>query len=148
MLFHHNRDGTFADVTSKARAGNERWGFGVAVADYDNDGWPDIYVANYGKNRLCHNNHDGTFTDVAEKAVVTLGVWSTGPTWGDYDHDGLLDLFVPGYVNHNLDHPVIAGTNGVPEGAYQYRGVSVFCSPLGVIGEPDHHQKLSGNNWH
>jgi hypothetical protein len=138
MLFHNNRDGTFADVTSKAGVGNERWGFGVAVADYDNDGWPDIYVANYGKNRLYHNNHDGTFTDVAEKAGVTLGGWSTGPTWGDYDHDGLLDLFVPAYVNYNLDHPVIAGRNGVPEGACQYRGVSVFCGPLGLIGEPDH----------
>src|SRR5882762_3045568 len=57
-------------------------GSGVAVLDYDNDGWPDIYVANYGKNRLYHNNRDGTFTDLAEKAGVTLGGWSTGPTWG------------------------------------------------------------------
>jgi enediyne biosynthesis protein E4 len=138
MLFHNNHDGTFTDVTGKAGVANERWGFGVAVADYDNDGWPDIYVANYGKNRLYHNNHDGTFTDVAEKAGVTLGGWSTGPTWGDYDHDGLLDLFVPGYVNYNLDHPVIAGKNGVPEGACQYRGVSVFCGPLGLAGESDH----------
>jgi hypothetical protein len=138
MLFHNNHDGTFTDVTSKAGVANERWGFGVAVADYDNDGWPDIYVTNYGKNRLYHNNHDGTFTDVAEKAGVTLGGWSTGPTWGDYDRDGLLDLFVPGYVNYKLDHPVIAGKNGVPEGACQYRGVSVFCGPLGLAGESDH----------
>src|SRR5216684_227051 len=72
MLFHNNHDGTFTDVTEKASVANERWGFGVAVADYDNDGWPDIYVANYGKNRLYHNNHDGTFTDVAEKAGVAL----------------------------------------------------------------------------
>jgi len=64
------------------------------VGDYDNDGWPDIYVSNFGKNRLYHNNHDGTFTDVAEKAGVALGGWSTGATWGDYDHDGFLDLFV------------------------------------------------------
>ncbi len=105
MLFHNNHDGTFTDVTDKAGVANERWGFGVAVADYDNDGWPDIYVANYGKNRLYHNNHDGTFTDVAEKAGVTVGGWSTGPTWGDYDHDGLLDLFVPGYVKFDIDHP-------------------------------------------
>jgi hypothetical protein len=138
MLFHNNHDGTFTDVTDKAGVANERWGFGVAVADYDNDGWPDIYVANYGKNRLYHNNHDGTFTDVAERAGVTLGGWSTGPTWGDYDHDGLLDLFVPGYVNYNLDRPVFAGKNGVPEGACQYRGVSVFCGPMGLIGESDH----------
>ncbi len=138
MLFHNNHDGTFTDVTNKAGVANERWAFGVAVADYDNDGWPDIYVANYGKNRLYHNNHDGTFTDVAEKAGVALGGWSTGPTWGDYDHDGLLDLFVPGYVKHDTDRPVLAGKNGVPEGACQYRGVNVFCGPVGLLGESDH----------
>jgi enediyne biosynthesis protein E4 len=73
MLLHNNHDGTFTDVTAKAGVPNERWGFGVAVGDYDNDGWPDIYVANYGKNRLYHNNHDGTFTDAAEKAGANLG---------------------------------------------------------------------------
>src|SRR5258708_2214914 len=75
MLFRNNHDGTFSDVPGKAGVANGRWGFGVAVGDYDNDGWPDIYVANYGKNRLYHNNHDGTFTDVAEKAGVALGGW-------------------------------------------------------------------------
>jgi enediyne biosynthesis protein E4 len=138
MLFHNNHDGSFTDVTDKAGVANERWGFGVAVADYDNDGWPDIYVANYGKNRLYHNNHDGTFTDAAEKAGVTLGGWSTGPTWGDYDHDGLLDLFVPGYVKYDIEHPPEAGKGGIPEGACQFRGVNVFCGPLGLPGEPDH----------
>src|SRR5580700_1773448 len=138
MLFHNNHDGTFTDVTDKAGVSNERWGFGVAVGDYDNDGWPDIYVANYGKNRLYHNNHDGTFTDVAEKAGVAVGGWSTGPTWGDYDHDGLLDLFVPGYVKYDLDHPVLAGKGGLPAGACQYRGVDIFCGPLGLVGESDH----------
>jgi len=138
MLFHNNHDGTFTDVTDKAGVANERWGFGVAVADYDNDGWPDIYVANYGKNRLYHNNRDGTFTDLAEKAGVALGGWSTGPTWGDYDRDGLLDLFVPGYVKHDLDRPILAGKNGIPEGACQYRGVNVFCGPVGLLGESDH----------
>jgi hypothetical protein len=78
MLFHNNHDGTFSDVTDKAGVANERWDFGVAVGDYDNDGWPDIYVANYGKNRLYHNNHDGTLTDVAEKAGVALGVGQPG----------------------------------------------------------------------
>ena len=144
-LFHNNHDGTFTDVTEKAGVANERWGFGVAVADYDNDGWADIYVANFGKNRLYHNNHDGTFTDVAEKAGVALGGWSTGPTWGDYDRDGFLDLFVPGYVHYDIDHPVIAGKGGVPSGACQYRGVDVFCGPLGLLGEPDH---LFHNNGH
>ena len=138
MLFHNNHDGTFTDVTSKAGVGNERWGFGVAVGDYDNDGWPDIYVANYGKNRLYHNNHDGTFTDVAEKAGVALGGWSAGPTWGDYDHDGLLDLFVPGYAKFDVDKPPMAGKNGVPEGACQFRGLNVFCGPRGLPGEGDH----------
>src|SRR5579864_1842614 len=138
MLFHNNHDGTFTDVTDKAGVSNDRWGFGVAVADYDNDGWPDIYVSNYGKNRLYHNNRDGTFTDVAEKAGVALGNWSTGATWGDYDRDGLLDLFVPGYVHYDLDHPILAGKGGVPEGACQYRGVNVFCGPMGLLGEGDH----------
>ena len=138
MLFHNNHDGTFTDVTDKAGVANERWGFGVAVADYDNDGWPDIYVANYGKNRLYHNNRDGTFTDVAEKAGVTVGGWSTGPTWGDYDHDGLLDLFVPGYVRYDIDHPPQAGHGKIPLGGCQFRGVNVFCGPLGLPGEPDH----------
>ena len=74
---------------------NDRWGVGVAIADYDNDGWPDIYVTNFGKNRLYHNNHNGTFTDVAEKAGVALGNWSTGATWGDYDGDGRLICLFP-----------------------------------------------------
>jgi hypothetical protein len=138
MLFHNNRDGTFTDVTAKAGVTNERWGFGVAVADYDNDGWPDLYVANYGKNRLYHNNHDGTFTDVAEKAGVTLGAWSAGPTWGDYDHDGFVDLFVPGYVQFDPDHPPIAGQNGIPPGFCKFRGIDVMCGPRGLKGEGDH----------
>jgi enediyne biosynthesis protein E4 len=125
-------------VTDKAGVANERWGFGVAVADYDNDGWPDIYVSNFGKNRLYHNNHDGTFTDVAEKAGVTLGGWSTGATWGDYDRDGLLDLFVPGYVKFDPDNPPIAGKRPIPADACQFRGVNIFCGPLGLQGESDH----------
>jgi enediyne biosynthesis protein E4 len=138
MLLHNNHDGTFTDVTDKAGVANERWGFGVAIGDYDNDGWPDIYVSNFGKNRLYHNNHDGTFTDVAEKAGVTLGGWSTGATWGDYDHDGLLDLFVPGYVKFDPDKPPISGKNGIPPGYCQFRGIEVMCGPRGLPGESDH----------
>ena len=145
MLLHNNHDGTFTDVTDKAGVANERWGFGVAVADYDNDGWPDIYVTNFGKNRLYHNNHDGTFTDVAEKASVTLGGWSTGATWGDYDHDGLLDLFVPGYAKFDPDNPPISGHGGLPPGFCQFRGVEVMCGPRGLPGEHDHLFRNNGD---
>jgi len=138
MLLHNNHDGTFTDVTEKAGVANERWGFGVAVGDYDNDGWPDIYVSNFGKNRLYHNNHDGTFTDVAEKAGVTLGGWSTGATWGDYDHDGFLDLFVPGYAKFDPDHPPVSGKGGLPPGFCNFRGIEVMCGPRGLAGEGDH----------
>jgi len=138
MLLHNNHDGTFTDVTEKAGVANERWGFGVAVGDYDNDGWPDIYVSNFGKNRLYHNNHDGTFTDVAEKAGVTLGGWSTGATWGDYDHDGFLDLFVPGYAKFDPDHPPVSGKGGLPPGFCNFRGIDVMCGPRGLPGEGDH----------
>jgi hypothetical protein len=138
MLLRNNHDGTFSDVTQKSGVSNERWGAGVAVGDYDNDGWPDIYVANYGKNRLYHNNRDRKFTDVAEKAGVALGDWSAGPTWGDYDHDGLLDLFVPGYVKFDPDHPPVAGEGNIPPGFCQFRGVNVMCGPRGLQGEGDH----------
>src|SRR4029077_14469336 len=84
-LFYNNHDGTFTNVADKAGVTNDRWGFGVAIADYDNDGWPDIFVSNWGKNRLYHNNHDGTFTDVTDKAGVGLddaAAWHSGATWG------------------------------------------------------------------
>src|SRR2546425_6344313 len=145
MLLHNNHDGTFTDVTEKAGVANERWGFGVAVGDYNNDGWPDIYVSNFGKNRLYHNNHDGTFTDVAEKAGVALGGWSTCATWGDYDHDGLLDLFVPGYVKFDVDNPPIAGKGNLPPGFCQFRGIDVMCGPRGLPGESDHLFRNNGD---
>jgi hypothetical protein len=128
MLLHNNHDGTFTDVTAKAGVANKRWGFGVAVGDYDNDGWPDIYVANCGKNRLYHNNHDGTFTDVAEKSGVTVGGWSAGPSWGDYDRDGRLDLFVPGYAKFDPEHAQ----------SCDFMGTKLSCGPLGMEGEQDH----------
>ena len=137
-LFHNNHDGTFTNVAEKAGVTNDRWGVGVAVGDYDNDGWPDLYVTNVGKNRLYHNNHDGSFTDVAEKAGVTLGTWSTGPTFGDYDGDGKLDLFVPGYAYYDFNDPPAAGSRWVVSNFCQYRGVSVFCGPRGLKGEHDH----------
>ena len=137
-LFHNNHDGTFTDVTEKAGVANDRWGYGCAVGDYDNDGWPDLYVTNYGKNRLYRNNHDGTFTDVAEKAGVTIGTWSTGATFGDYDGDGRLDLFVAGYLRIDLANPPYSGSKAVNFAFCEYRGVQVMCGPRGLPGEHDH----------
>ena len=137
-LFHNNHDGTFTDVTEKAGVANERWGYGCAVGDYDNDGWADLYVTNYGKNRLYHNNHDGTFTDVAEKAGVTIGTWSAGATFGDYDGDGRLDLFVDGYAQIDLANPPLSGSKAVNFSFCQYRAVQVMCGPRGLKGEHDH----------
>lgn len=137
-LFHNNHDGTFTDVSAQAGVQNDRWGYGCSVADFDNDGWPDLYVGNYGKNRLYHNNHDGTFTDIAEKAGVALGNWSPGSTWGDYDGDGLLDLYVTGYVHFDRDNMPIAGTKAVGYASCLYRGDNVNCGPRGLPGEPDH----------
>ena len=137
-LFHNNHDGTFTDVATKAGVTNDRWGVGAAIADYDNDGWPDIFVSNWGKNRLYHNNHDGTFTDVAEKAGVQLGNWSAGSTWGDYDGDGRLDLFVSGYVHFDRDNLPSGGEGNTPDQFCTFRGVGVNCGPRGLKGEPDH----------
>ncbi len=132
-------------MSQKAGVANDRWGYGCSVADYDNDGWPDIYVGNYGKNRLYHNNHDGTFTDKAEEAGVALGNWSPGSSWGDYDGDGLVDLYVTGYVHFDRNNLPIAGTKAVGYANCQYRGASVNCGPRGLPGEPDHLFHNNGN---
>ncbi|MGO9433550.1 MAG: CRTAC1 family protein [Terracidiphilus sp.] len=137
-LFHNNHDGTFTNVAERAGVTNDRWGFGVAIGDFDNDGWPDILVCNFGGNRLYHNNHDGTFTDVAQKAGVVLGNWSDGATWGDYDGDGLLDLFISGYVHYDLNHQLDSDNGGVPFAYCQLHGFKVMCGPRGLPGEPDH----------
>jgi hypothetical protein len=150
-LFHNLGNWKFEDVTDKAGVANERWGFGVAVADYDNDGRPDMYVSNYGVSRLYHNNGDGTFTDVAEKLGVARKGWSTGATWGDYDRDGRLDLFVPGYLDFDLNNlppsPSEVGKPGkLGQNFCQFRGVTVMCGPRGMKGEGDtlYHQKPDG----
>ncbi|MHB1957960.1 MAG: CRTAC1 family protein [Acidobacteriaceae bacterium] len=134
-LFHNNHDGTFTNLTAKAGIANDRWGYGCAVGDIDNDGWPDLYVTNFGKNRLYRNNHDGTFTDIAEKAGVALGTWSAGATFGDYDGDGRLDLFVDGYVHYGNNLP---GSKNINSSFCQFRGTPVMCGPRGLPGEHDH----------
>jgi enediyne biosynthesis protein E4 len=98
-LYHNNHDGSFTDVTDKAGLSGGRFGMGVAVADYDGDGWQDLYVTNYGPNVLYRNNGNGTFTDVTDKAGVVTQGWSTCAVWFDYDNDGKLDLFVSSFVS-------------------------------------------------
>jgi hypothetical protein len=102
-LYKNNRDGTFTDVTDKAGVAGGTFGMGVAVGDYDNDGFPDLFITGYGRSILYHNNGDGTFTDVTEKAGLATPGWTTGAVWFDADEDGRLDLFVCSYVRYELD---------------------------------------------
>lgn len=114
-LYHNNHDGTFTDVTEKAGVAGLGYGMGVAVGDYDNDGWPDIYVVNVGKNQLLHNNGNGTFSDVTDKASVAGGfldgkkMWSVSAAWVDYNNDGLLDLFVSNYCKWEVNKDPYCG---------------------------------------
>ena len=102
-LYHQKPDGTFEDVTEKAGLEGAGYGMGVAVGDYDNDGFEDLYVTAYGGNRLYHNNGDGTFTDVTQSAGVGGSGWSTSAAWVDLDNDGFLDLVVLRYVEWDFD---------------------------------------------
>ncbi|MCU1298859.1 MAG: hypothetical protein JWO91_3137, partial [Acidobacteriaceae bacterium] len=97
-LYRNNRDGTFTDVTEKAGVAGGGYGQGVAVGDYDGDGYPDLYVTQYGRSILYHNNGDGTFTDATDKAGIAAPGWSSSAVWFDYDNDGRLDLFVCQFV--------------------------------------------------
>jgi enediyne biosynthesis protein E4 len=111
-LYRQNKDGSFTDVTKEAglaNAGNANYGMGVAVGDYDNDGYPDIYVTSYGKNILYHNNGNGTFSDVTEKAGVAGGGWSVSAGFFDFDNDGKLDLFVTRYMEWDTKHNKMCG---------------------------------------
>ncbi len=102
-LFHQKADGTFEDTTQKAGLTGIGYGMGVAVGDFDNDGFEDLYVTAYGGNRLYHNNGDGTFADVTEKSGTAGSGWSTSAAWVDLDNDGLLDLVVLRYVQWDFD---------------------------------------------
>ena len=127
-LYHNNHDGTFTDVTEKAGLRGHSYGMGVAVGDYDNDGRPDIYVTNLGRNILYHNNGDGSFSDVTEKAGVAGAGWSTSACWVDYDRDGRLDLIVARYLDWDFATNIWCGARKPGYRAYchpdQFKAVS------------------------
>src|SRR3989440_11804127 len=128
-LFHQKQDGTFENVTEKAGLQGAGYGMGVAVGDYDNDGFGDLYVTTYGGNILYHNNGDGTFTDVTEKAGVAGSGWSTSAAWVDLDNDGLLDLVVLRYVQWDFDD-IWCGEHKEDYRAYCHPDVFQPISPL------------------
>ena len=128
-LYHNNGDGTFTDVTEKAGvAGAGHYGQGVAVGDFDNDGYPDLYVTGYGSAILYHNNRDGTFTDVSSKAgVADQGHWSTSTGWFDYDKDGYLDLLVTNYIDWSPKNNIWCGE--------RRPGYRSYCHPGNYQGQ-------------
>ncbi len=120
-LYKNNRDGTFTDVTEKAGVAGGTFGMGVAVGDFDNDGWPDMLVTAYGKCILYKNNHDGTFSDITEKGGVATPGWTTSAVWFDYDNDGRLDLFLCSFVDYSGGHKFECGDNRI--------GKHYYCIP-------------------
>ncbi|HEY4088382.1 MAG TPA: CRTAC1 family protein [Bryobacteraceae bacterium] len=120
-LYRNNRDGTFTDVTEKAGVSGGTFGMGVAVGDFDNDGWPDLFVTSYGNCILYRNNRDGTFTDVTKKAGLETPGWTTSAVWFDYDNDGRLDLFVCSFVDYGKTSHLSCGDNKL--------GKRYYCIP-------------------
>ena len=132
-LYRNRGDGTFEEVAAKAGVADPGWAMGVSVADYDNDGFDDLYVTCFGPNRLYHNRGNGTFEDVTSKAGVGDPRFSTGAAWGDYNRDGYLDLFVSNYVDFKLEDLPQFGKGQL----CQYRGIPVQCGPRGLPGSGD-----------
>lgn len=132
-LYRNRADGTFEEGAERANVADPCWAMGVAVADYDNDGWDDLYVTCVGPNRLFRNRGDGTFQDVSSSAGVDDPRFSTGAAWGDYDRDGDLDLFVANYLRFRLNELPEFGKGPL----CQYKGVPVQCGPRGLPGEGD-----------
>src|SRR5436309_1942849 len=132
-LYHNIHNGTFTDVTENAGIATPCWAMGGAVGDYNNDGWPDIYVTCLGGNVLYRNNGDGTFTDVTAKAGVADGRWSMGAAFGDYDGDGFLDLMVSNYVDFDINNPPQFGSAST----CKFKGADVQCGPRGLKGAGD-----------
>jgi len=141
-LYRNNHDGTFTDVTAAAGLSASGWGQGVCVGDYDNDGWEDLYITYYGKNRLYHNK-GGVFEEVADPAGVagSGAEWSTGCAFVDYDRDGRLDLAVASYADFKL------ATAPLPGSALtcQWKGIAVFCGPHGLNGSHNRLYRNLGN---
>ncbi len=130
-LYRNNHDGTFTDVTTKAGLTANGWGQGVCAGDYDNDGWEDLYVTYYGKNRLYHNQN-GVFTEIGDQSGVagTGKAWGTGCAFVDYDRDGLLDLMVANYVDFDVSNAPAPGERA----SCVWKGVPVMCGPRGLPG--------------
>jgi enediyne biosynthesis protein E4 len=144
-LFRNRGNGTFEDVTDRAGVANDRWGMGVAAGDFDNDGWSDLFVTNFGASRLYRNKGNGTFEDVATVAGVTFDGWATGAAFGDYDADGKLDLFVAGYIDFDVNNPPEPGPSGASYNFCAYRGVTVMCGPRGLKGAVDRLYRNKGD---
>jgi enediyne biosynthesis protein E4 len=133
VALYRNDNGRFVDVTEAARIKKNGWGMGACVADYDNDGYSDVYITAFGPNVLFRNNGDGTFSDVTGKARVGDSRWGTNCAFGDYDRDGDVDLYVANYVNFDEKTIKPRGSNDL----CRYMGVDVFCGPIGLSGQPD-----------